>query len=206
MDNCKEKSSRRSNANGETVRLPITISFLESGSARVVIDEEKRLKGEIELRHDSKIRKERYNEAESWAIVGGLDLSKTATEDRGSAKSHVKYGPDGKFEAVITYAPFGIDFKRDDATQIKFNDRGLLNVEHWRPKIDKPVPEVKEGEEAPATPQRFQLVRMRAHGGTNHLVATPTRSPEDPRVLALISHSQDTNMFLVFLSMLDHFH
>ncbi|PMD37198.1 glycoside hydrolase family 31 protein [Hyaloscypha variabilis F] len=141
------------NANGETVRLPITISFLESGSARVVIDEEKRLKGEIELRHDSKIRKERYNEAESWAIVGGLDLSKTATEDRGSAKSHVKYGPDGKFEAVITYAPFGIDFKRDDTTQIKFNDRGLLNVEHWRPKIDKPVPEVKEGEEAPATPE-----------------------------------------------------
>ena len=138
------------NTNGDMVRLPITISFLESGSARVVIDEEKRQKGEIELRHDSKIRKERYNEAESWAIVGGLDLSKTAKEERGSAKSHVKYGPAGKFEAVITYAPFGIDFKRDDATQVRFNDRGLLNMEHWRPKIEQP--EKKEGEEASVTP------------------------------------------------------
>jgi alpha 1,3-glucosidase len=141
------------NSNGETVRLPITISFLESGSARVVIDEEKRLKGDIELRHDSKIRKERYNEAESWAIVGGLELSKTATEDRGSARSIVTYGPDRKFEAVISYAPFGIDFKRDKATQIRFNDRGLLNMEHWRPKIDKPEPETNEGEEASATPE-----------------------------------------------------
>jgi alpha 1,3-glucosidase len=141
------------NTNGETVRLPITISFLKSGSARVVIDEEKRLTGEIELRHDSKIRKERYNGAESWAIVGGLDLSKSATEDRGSAKTTVKYGPDGKFEAVITYAPFGIDFKRDDSTQIRFNDRGLLNVEQWRPKIEKPAPETKEGEEATVTPE-----------------------------------------------------
>ncbi|KAF4632530.1 hypothetical protein G7Y89_g5593 [Cudoniella acicularis] len=138
------------NKNGETVRLLITISFLESGSARVTIDEEKRQKGEIDLRHNSKARKERYNEAESWAIVGGLELSKTAVEFRDAATSTVKYGPDGKFEAVITYAPFGIDFKRDSATQIKFNDRGMLNVEHWRPKIDKPEPEKKEGEEAPA--------------------------------------------------------
>ncbi|EKD19461.1 uncharacterized protein L3040_002663 [Drepanopeziza brunnea f. sp. 'multigermtubi'] len=140
-------------ANGETVRLPLTISFLESGSARVEIDEEKRQKGDIQLRHDSKARKERYNEAESWAIVGGLDLSKTVAEDRGAERTIVKYGPEGKFEAVITFAPFGIDFKRDDETQIKFNDRGLLNVDHWRPKIDKPEPEIKEGEEAPAVPE-----------------------------------------------------
>jgi alpha 1,3-glucosidase len=133
---------------GETVRLPITISFLESGSARVTIDEEKRQKGEIDLRHNSKARKERYNEAESWAIVGGLELAKSATEEKIDGQTIVKYGPAGKFEAVITYAPFGIDFKRDEATHIKLNDRGLLNMEHWRPKIDKPATEVKEGEEA----------------------------------------------------------
>jgi alpha 1,3-glucosidase len=137
------------NPQGETASLPITISFLESGSARVTIDEEKRQKGEIELRHDSKARKERYNEAQSWAIVGGLDISKSATEEREAKRSVVKYGPEGKFQAVVTFAPFGIDFKRDDITQIKFNDRGLLNVEHWRAKIDKPEPEKKEGEEAP---------------------------------------------------------
>lgn len=135
---------------GETVRLPLTISFLESGSARVVIDEEKRQNGDIELRHNSVARKERYNEAESWAIVGGLGLSATAKEKRDAEKSIVKYGPNEKFTAVVTFAPFGIDFRRDGATQIKFNDRGLLNMEHWRPKIEKAEPEKKEGEDTPA--------------------------------------------------------
>ena len=136
--------------NGETVRLPIVISFLESGSARVTIDEEKRQKGEIEIRHNSAARKERYNEAEAWAIVGGLELSKSATESRDDKKSIVTYGRDGKFEAVVTFAPFSIDFKRDSVTEIKLNDRGLLSMEHWRPKIEKPEPEKKEGEETPA--------------------------------------------------------
>ncbi|KAH6665765.1 putative glucosidase 2 subunit alpha [Halenospora varia] len=137
------------NKDGETVRLPITISFLESGSARVTVDEEKRQKGEIELRHSSIARKERYNEAESWAIVGGLDLSKTATESRDTKTSTVKYGSEGQFEAVVTFAPFGIEFKRNGVTEIKLNDRGLINVEHWRPKVDKVEPEKKEGEETP---------------------------------------------------------
>ena len=134
-------------AAGETVRLPITISFLESGSARVLVDEEKRQKGEIELRHNSIARKERYNEAESFVIVGGLQLSSNAQEERATTKTTVKYGPDGKFTAVVNFAPFAIDFARDGATQVKLNDRGLLNMEHWRPKIDKVEPETKEGEE-----------------------------------------------------------
>jgi alpha 1,3-glucosidase len=141
------------NVAGETVKLPVTISFLESGVARVVVDEEKRQNGEITLRHDSKARKERYNEAESWAIVGGLGLSSNAKQEREVSKTTVKYGPDNKFEAVITFSPFGIEFKRDGATEIKINDRGLLNLEHWRPKIDNPPPEKKEdGEEAAVVP------------------------------------------------------
>ena len=131
--------------NGETARLPIVISFLESGSARVTIDEEKRQKGEIELRHDRKIRKERYNEASQWAITGGLDLSTSAEEERGLNSSTVSYGADGKFQAVITFVPFAMDFQRDGVTEIKINDRGLMNLDHWRSKVDKP--EKKEGEE-----------------------------------------------------------
>lgn len=136
------------NDQGETVRLPITISFLQSGTARVTVDEEKRQQKDIELRHNSAVRKERYNEAENWVIVGGLTLdkeAKVAQED----KSHItiKYGPGANSEAVIKFSPFGIDFKRDGTSQIKFNDRGLLNFEHWRPKVDKVVPEKKEGEE-----------------------------------------------------------
>ena len=140
------------NTPAEKVRLPVTITFLESGTARVTVDEEKRQTGDIVLRHDSKARKERYNEAEKWAIVGGMTISKGAavSKDSEAGKTRVLYGPNSKFEAVITHAPFGMEFKRNGETQIKFNDRGLLNMEHWRAKVDKPVPEQKEGEEGSA--------------------------------------------------------
>ena len=140
---------------GEQVNLPVTISFLQSGTARLTLDEEKRRKGDIELRHNSKARKERYNEASKWAIVGGLVPSAGAalstTAERGTTV--VKYGPASKFEAVIRHAPFGIEFKRDGETQVQFNERGLLNMEHWRPKVEPQIPEKKEGEGEGPTPE-----------------------------------------------------
>lgn len=131
------------------MRLPVTITFLESGTARVTVDEEKRQKGDIELRHGSKARKERYNEAEGWAIVGGMKVSTGAAvnKDAEKGKTRIVYGPGSTFEAVITHSPFAIEFKRNGETQIKLNHQGLLNMEHWRPKIDKPAEEKKEGEE-----------------------------------------------------------
>ncbi|KAI9847935.1 MAG: hypothetical protein M1837_001452 [Sclerophora amabilis] len=124
---------------GHQARLPLTVTFLESGTARVTVDEEKRLKGDIELRHGSIARKERYNEAAAWAIVGGLEISKTAvlSGHKEDGVTKVLYGPEKKFEAVIRHAPFGVDFRRDDQTHVRLNERGFLNVEHWRPKIEK---------------------------------------------------------------------
>ncbi|KAF2859753.1 glycoside hydrolase family 31 protein [Piedraia hortae CBS 480.64] len=128
-------------------RLPLTVTFYDSGSARVTIDEEERQKGEITLRHGSKARKERYNEAEKWAIVGGTTVSKSATTSEGTERGTTRlvYGPGNSFEAFIRHEPFAIDFRRNGQTQIRFNGRGLLNVEHWRPKVDKP--KGKEDEE-----------------------------------------------------------
>ncbi|RYP43164.1 hypothetical protein DL768_010057 [Monosporascus sp. mg162] len=134
---------------GATVRLPITVSFLKSGTARVTIDEERRKERNIELRHNSLARKERYNEAEKWAIVGGLDIDTDAKVSYDSNSGiNIQYGPDFKFEADIKYYPFSIEFKREGTPQIKLNDRGLLNIEHWRPKVEEPVPEKKEGEDS----------------------------------------------------------
>ncbi|KAH9909645.1 glycoside hydrolase family 31 protein [Xylariomycetidae sp. FL2044] len=133
---------------GTTVRLPLTVSFLKSGTARITLDEEKRKEKSIELRHDSIANKQRYNEAEDWVIVGGLTVdtdAKVSQESKTGIK--VQYGPNLAFEADITYEPYSIEFKRDGVTQIKLNDRGLINMEHWRPKIEKPAPEKKEGEE-----------------------------------------------------------
>lgn len=134
----------------ENVVLPLTVAFLESGVARVTMDEEKRQKGEIELRHSSKARKGRYNEAEKWAIVGGTQVSTgAAISEADDSITRIVYGPKSNFEVVITHSPLGLEFKRDGETQIKFNDRGFLNMEHWRPKVDKPQP--AEGEEAKET-------------------------------------------------------
>jgi len=107
----------------ETVRLPLTVSFLASGTARVSVDEEKRQKGDIVLRNDSPVRKERYNEAEKHTIVGGLNLDKDAKvtyQDKDQIT--IQYGPSSKFEAVIKFSPFSVDFKRDGSSHIKLND------------------------------------------------------------------------------------
>jgi alpha 1,3-glucosidase len=136
--------------NDEKVRLPVIISFLETGTARVTIDEEKRQKGEITLRHDSKARKERYNEAGNWAIVGSLKGSKKAKIATGAEKGTtvIDYGKDGIFQAVVTHAPFGVSFKRNGITEVQLNEGGLLNMEHWRPQPPTVPDEPKEGEEA----------------------------------------------------------
>ena len=89
------------NDKGETARFPLTVSFLKSGVARVTVDEERRQKKDIELRHNSPVRKERYNEAEKWVIVGGLDEDEKAqVASLDKTQVNVKYGPDSKMEAV----------------------------------------------------------------------------------------------------------
>lgn len=136
----------KSTADAGPVRLPLTVSFLESGLARVTVDEEKRQKKDIVLRHDSPARKERYNEAEDLVIVGGTTLDKGAkvTSQDGSGMV-VQYGPSANYQAHIKFSPFSVDFQRDGVSQVRFNEKGWLNMEHWRPKVDKP--EKKEGEE-----------------------------------------------------------
>jgi alpha 1,3-glucosidase len=137
---------------GSIARLPVTISFLESGTARVTIDEEKRRNGDIELRHNSKARKERYDEAAGLVIVGGLELNKDAELVSKMAEATiVRYGPSKEFEAVIRHDPFRMEFKRNGVTQIQLNDRGLLNVDHWRAKVEH---EQKDGEEEIAAGHR----------------------------------------------------
>ncbi|KAI5461534.1 glycosyl hydrolases family 31-domain-containing protein [Mariannaea sp. PMI_226] len=126
------------NEQGETVNLPLTISFLQSGTARVTLDEEKRRNKDIVLRDNSPVRKERYNEADSWVLVGGLELDKDAKVSfQDGSQLNIKYGPDSKYEAVIKFSPFEVDFMRDGASHVKFNSRGMLNMEHWRPKIER---------------------------------------------------------------------
>lgn len=125
----------------DAVKLPLTIAFLDRGNVRVTVDEEKRRKGDIELRHGSVARKERYNEAGAWALTGaGLQPQKGASLKKVSKDiSEVSWGPDNRFKATIRHAPFGMEFWSGDEKQVVLNGRGFMNLEHWRPKVDRPA-------------------------------------------------------------------
>lgn len=136
---------------GYPTRLPLVISFLQSGVARVTIDEERRQKGDIELRHGSPARKERYNEASKWALVGGLAANENVQGSMREEATTVPYGPDNRYKAVVKHSPFAIDFYRDDQIHIKFNGKGFLNFEQWRPKVEPVQSQSEEGKEATST-------------------------------------------------------
>lgn len=125
-------------ADNSTVQLPLNIAVYDSGVARVTLDEEKRRNGQIELRHGSSARKERYNEVDAWTLVGKPGLDKTAKIDvqREIGVTTIYYGDSGKNTVKIRHDPFGIEFLRNGETHVAFNRRGFLNFEHWRPKIE----------------------------------------------------------------------
>ena len=129
----------------QSVELPLKITFLQSGAVRITVDEKKRRKGDIELRHGSQARKERYDEVSKWAIVGGEKLDRSAKADTSTKETVVSYGPNGRYRAVINHSPFSVDFFRDDQLHVRLNGKGLMYMEQWRPKVEKP--EIKEGEE-----------------------------------------------------------
>lgn len=116
------------------VRFPVSVAFLDSGTARLTVDEERRLQGNILLRHGSKAQKRRYNEAEKWTISGDLTPSKKATSLTKDGITTVQYGAGQRFEATIRHYPFTVEFGRDGQTHIQLNGRGFLNIEHWREK------------------------------------------------------------------------
>ena len=129
----------------QAVELPLTINFQEPGVARVTVDEARRQKGDIELRHNSQARKERYNEVSSWVLVGPSKADAGMKGETSEKETIVSYGPGNKYKAIIKHAPFSVDFLRDNRVQVTLNGNGLMNMEHWRPKIER---QPKEGEEA----------------------------------------------------------
>ncbi|KAK6523830.1 hypothetical protein TWF281_001798 [Arthrobotrys megalospora] len=128
----------------DKVVLPLSINFQKNGAVRVTIDELKRTKGDIVLRGESKARKERYNEAERWALIPNWDVrDETVVYDNQKGQITLTFGPELKYKAIVTVYPFTIKFERDGETHVVLNDRGLMNVEHWRAQPAEP----EEGKE-----------------------------------------------------------
>ena len=131
--------------------------------ARITIDESKRQKGDIQLRHESQARKERYNEVSNWALIGQPKSDSSVKSSTSDQETTVYYGPSQKYKAFIKHKPFAIDFERDGEVQIKLNGDGWMNYEHWRPKVEKPKEEEKaetqegiENQEPPEAPKEVE--------------------------------------------------
>lgn len=137
--------------NEQPAQFDLTVNFQQNGVVRVIIDETRRKKGDIELRHNSQVRKERYNEVSDWALIGTPQLDSSLKTESSADDTFVKYGPNHAYSAVITHNPFGINFLRNEEVHVKLNGQGLMNMDHWRPKVEKEKPvevETKEEEEA----------------------------------------------------------
>ncbi|KAG8529775.1 uncharacterized protein KY384_005256 [Bacidia gigantensis] len=158
------------NQDKPVVELPLLIQFPEPGVARITIDEARRQKGDIELRHGSQCRKERYNEVSSWAMVGQPKGDEEMQYETRGKETVVLYGTGKKYKAIIKHEPFSIDFVRDEQVHVKINGKGLLNYEHWRPKVEreKPAEEGKqEGEEVKQDEQAKEDLKKREEEDEN---------------------------------------
>jgi mannosyl-oligosaccharide alpha-1,3-glucosidase len=107
--------------------------------ARLTIDETRRQRGDIELPEDKNhVRKERYNLVANAVLVGGKELDMAVNEFVTRDNStRIRYGSRVDQEIIIHHYPFKIEFLREDKIEMIFNERNLLNVEHWRPKSMK---------------------------------------------------------------------
>ncbi|VVT55417.1 uncharacterized protein SAPINGB_P004586 [Magnusiomyces paraingens] len=126
------------------VTLPFSLSFLKSGIVRFTLDELKRQDGNIEIPGNKNIRKERYNDLDKWTLIEENLVLSDGTELNIEQVEHdlkISYGGGNKL--FLQSNPFSIKFYRNEELQVVLNERGLLNLEHWR--AQPPAP--KEGEE-----------------------------------------------------------
>jgi alpha 1,3-glucosidase len=87
--------------------------------------------------------RQRYNEAANWAIQSQPELALDDGDfvvDIGKKKTSVKYAG-GRHEVRIEHKPVKITFFRDGQPHVVVNERGLLNMEHFRVKTVGEQPE-----------------------------------------------------------------
>lgn len=110
-----------SNALYPDIRFALEVRFQADGVARIVMDEVDGLR-------------QRYNETGSWTVQTPpvLETRKEAFDVRlGAASSSITYGQ-GRHELQIQHRPILLTFLRDGQPHIVLNERGLLNMEHFR--------------------------------------------------------------------------
>ncbi|PWZ00009.1 putative alpha-glucosidase II precursor [Testicularia cyperi] len=118
------------------VQFELAFTFFQDGTARVQADQ-------VGQRYKNW---KRYDQASVWAIDQMPALASSpqdtilSSDDRGV---QVDFGPAHARSLKITYSPLKIEVLRDGEVQVVLNDRGLMHLEHFRPKPD-PFPTPNE--------------------------------------------------------------
>jgi alpha 1,3-glucosidase len=105
------------------IQFSLEIRFHSDGVARVLVDQVRGLR-------------QRYNESAIWALKHDptIETDKNAFHVQiGGDESVIKYAH-GRHEVHVAHDPILVTFYRDSQPQVVLNERGLLNLEHFRTK------------------------------------------------------------------------
>ncbi|KAM0750382.1 hypothetical protein T439DRAFT_326351 [Meredithblackwellia eburnea MCA 4105] len=109
------------------IHFSLQISFQKDGVARIKMDEVAGLR-------------QRYNEAANWAVQSPPTLA-TQSDDfdvdldsNGLGLTTISYAEGKRHQVQIQHSPLKISFFRDGQPHVVINDKGLLNMEHFRVK------------------------------------------------------------------------
>lgn len=166
------------------VHLPFIISLYDDDIVRFQMDELKRQDGNSIQLENPNLKKRRYNDLDKWVIDPKLISSQGAFKSVEQKDEDLKltFGKDAKNYVIIQPKPFSIKFYKDGELQIVFNDRGLLNMEHWRPKpktvIKKEGEETKEEVEKDAELDTYELDEGRWEDSFDGKSDKKVRGPE----------------------------
>ncbi|PWN38233.1 uncharacterized protein FA14DRAFT_24232 [Meira miltonrushii] len=117
------------------LQFDLQVLFYNDGTSRVKLDQGGQKHGGWK----------RYDEAAAWAIdqqpipaeAGQVNVQ----EDNG--QTTVTFGPNGENKLLLSHQPLKATYLRNGVPQVVLNERGLLHMEHYRPKPD-PFPSAND--------------------------------------------------------------
>ena len=104
------------------IKFELDVRVHEDGVVRVRMDEKEGLRN-------------RYDEAASWALLGGPVLSSSLKWSLGRKEAKVVYGEKDQVEVTVEFEPLVVTMKRNGKDQVVLNGQGLLHMEHYRERV-----------------------------------------------------------------------
>ncbi|PWN54028.1 alpha-glucosidase II precursor [Violaceomyces palustris] len=133
-----------------TVQFQLNITAFQDGTSRIRMDQV----------GDTYKGWKRYDEAAKWGIEKLPELASQVQVESLSEPhlaTKLSFGPSRSSAILLQHDPLKIEILRDGHLQLVLNDRGLLHMEHFRPKPDPfPTPDDAAASDSPQQSLVFQ--------------------------------------------------